>query len=151
MDAEFLAPREKTMKKLTLALLIGLAPFAAQAADLKGIWLTEEGKARVSFEPCSSKFCGKIIWLKEPNDETGKPLVDALNQNKSLRTRPIIGLQLTELASDGNGGWKGRIYNPEDGKSYAAEAEVQNNGALLIKGCALGGLICDGQTWTRAK
>jgi uncharacterized protein (DUF2147 family) len=60
-------------------------------------------------------------------------------------------LQLTELASDGNGGWKGRIYNPEDGKSYAAEAEVQNNGALLIKGCALGGLICDGQTWTRAK
>jgi uncharacterized protein (DUF2147 family) len=121
----------------------------AQAADLKGTWLTEEGKAHVVFEPCRPKLCGKIIWLKEANDAAGKPLVDALNENQSLRTRPIIGLQLTELETDGNGGWKGQIYNPEDGKSYAAQAAVQSDGSLLIKGCMLGGLLCDDQTWTR--
>ncbi len=139
------------MKKLSLALLLAVTPFAAQAADLKGTWLTEEGKARVSFEPCSAKLCGRIIWLKQPNDDAGKPQVDALNQDKSLRTRPIIGLRLTELADDGKDGWKGQIYNPEDGKSYAAEASVQKDGTLLIKGCVLGGLVCDDQTWTKTR
>ncbi len=138
------------MGKLSLALVIALAPVAAQASDLKGKWLTEEGKGHVLFEDCGSKLCGKIVWLKDPNDEAGRPLADGLNEDRSLRTRPIIGLKLTELESDGDGGWKGYIYNPEDGKRYTAEAEIRNDGSLLIKGCILGGLICDdGHTWTR--
>lgn len=139
------------MRKLSAVLLtaLALAPAAASAADIKGAWLTEEGKGRVVFAPCGAKVCGKITWLKEPNDDQGKPLVDALNEDKSLRGRPILGLQLTELAGDGDGGWKGTIYNPEDGKSYTAKARVQADGSLLIKGCLLGGWICDDQTWTR--
>lgn len=138
------------MKKIALALVIALVPLAAFAADgLKGKWLTDEGKGHVVFEDCGTKVCGKIVWLKEPNDPSGKPLVDALNEDTSLRGRPIIGLKLTELVSDGSGGWKGTIYNPEDGKSYKAEAALQKDGSLLIKGCVLGGLLCDDQTWTR--
>ena len=52
------------MGKLSLALIIALAPVAAQASDLKGKWLTEEGKGHVLFEDCGSKLCGKIVWLK---------------------------------------------------------------------------------------
>lgn len=139
------------MKKYTLALLIALAPIPANAGDIKGTWLTDEGKARVLMEPCGSNVCGKIIWLKEPNDSSGKPLVDGRNENKSLRTRPIMGLQLAQFASNGNGGWKGDIYNPEEGKSYTVDAAIQADGSLRIKGCILGGLVCDGQTWTRSK
>ncbi len=137
------------MKKLSLAFFIALAPFTAVAEGLKGKWLTEEGKGHVVFESCGSKLCGKIVWLKEPDDAAGKPLADALNEDQSLRGRPIIGLNLTELDSDGNGGWKGTIYNPEDGKSYTAKAAIQKDGSLRIEGCVLGGLICDGQTWMR--
>jgi uncharacterized protein (DUF2147 family) len=137
------------MKRLSLCLLIVMAPFAAGAAELKGKWLTDEGKGHVLFESCGPKMCGKIVWLKEPNDESGKPLVDALNENKSLRNRPIIGMRLTELEADGNGGWQGVIYNPEDGKSYKAKASIQKNGTLLVKGCIMGGWLCDDQTWTR--
>ncbi|MBI4723909.1 MAG: DUF2147 domain-containing protein [Rhodomicrobium sp.] len=137
------------MKKLSLAIVIALAPFAAHAAGLKGEWLTEEGKGRVLFEDCGSKLCGRIVWLKQPNDESGKPLADGLNKDKSLRNRPIMGLKLTELKSDGNGGWKGTIYNPEEGKSYNAEAGIQEDGTLLIKGCLLGGLLCGDETWKR--
>jgi uncharacterized protein (DUF2147 family) len=137
------------MKKLSFALFIALVPFTAVAKGLEGKWLTEEGKGHVVFESCGSKLCGKIVWLKEPNDAAGKPHVDALNEDQSLRTRPVIGLKLTELAADGNGGWKGTIYNPEDGKTYKSEASIQKDGSLLIKGCVLGGLLCDGQTWTR--
>jgi uncharacterized protein (DUF2147 family) len=137
------------MRKLSFCLLIVMAPFAAGAAELKGKWLTDEGKGHVLFESCGPKMCGKIVWLKEPNDEKGKPHVDALNENKSLRSRLIMGLKLTELESDGNGGWKGVIYNPEDGKSYKAKAAIQKNDTLLVKGCIMGGLLCDDQTWTR--
>jgi|SRR5208337_3513549 len=137
------------MKEISLALVIVLAPFASHAAELRGKWLTEEGKGHVLFEGCGSKLCGKIVWLKEPNDTAGKPQADALNEDKSLRTRPVLGLTLTELESDGNGAWKGVIYNPEDGKSYKAKAAIQKDGTLLIEGCILGGLLCDDQTWTR--
>jgi uncharacterized protein (DUF2147 family) len=137
------------MKKILLALATLVVPFGAYAGDLKGRWLTEQGKGHVLFENCGSKLCGRIVWLKEPRDRDGKPLVDALNKSKGLRSRPIIGLKLTELESDGKGGWKGVIYNPEDGKNYTAQAAVQKDGSLLIKGCVLGGMFCDGQTWTR--
>jgi uncharacterized protein (DUF2147 family) len=137
------------MKKLAFPLFIALAPFTALADGLKGKWLTEEGKGHVVFEDCGSKLCGKIVWLKEPKDAAGKPLVDALNEDQSLRGRPIIGLKLTELVHDGTGRWTGTIYNPEDGKTYASEASIQKDGSLLIKGCVLGGLICDDETWTR--
>jgi uncharacterized protein (DUF2147 family) len=137
------------MKKLSLAFVIALAPFTAVADGLKGKWLTEEGKGQVVFADCGPKLCGRIVWLKEPNDAAGNPHVDALNENQSLRSRPIVGLKLTELTSDGNGGWKGTIYNPEDGKTYTSEASIQKDGSLLIKGCMFGGLLCDSQTWTR--
>jgi uncharacterized protein (DUF2147 family) len=138
------------MKRLPLALFLGLLPCATLADGIKGKWLTDEGKGYVLFEDCGPKLCGKIVWLKEPNDASGKPLVDALNEDKSMRTRSIMGLKLAELSSDGGGGWKGAMYNPEDGKSYQTEVSLQKDGSLLIKGCILGGLLCDDQTWTRA-
>ena len=139
------------MRRYGLTLLIALAPVSANAADIKGAWFTEAGKARVVMQSCGSNVCGKIVWLKEPNDASGKPLVDGLNKDKSLRTRPIIGLQLTELKAAENGSWKGEIYNPEDGKSYSAEMNLQRDGSLLITGCMFGGFLCEDQTWTPAK
>jgi uncharacterized protein (DUF2147 family) len=137
------------MMRLFIALAVALSPCFAIAEGLQGKWLTEDGKGHVLFEECGSKLCGKIVWLKNPRDASGKPLVDGLNQNKSLRGRQILGLKLTELEPNGRSRWKGTIYNPEDGKSYKAEAAIQKDGSLLIKGCVLGGLFCDDQTWIR--
>ena len=140
---------------MALAGLLFLSLFTTQAFGeegdaILGQWMTKEETSAVEIYKCDDKYCGKIVWLKEPNDEKGKPLVDGLNENKGLRNRPIMGLKLTELESDGNGGWKGVIYNPEDGKSYTAKAAIQKDGSLLVKGCIMGGLLCDDQTWTRA-
>ncbi len=137
------------MKKLTLAIIVAIAPFAALADDLKGKWLTEEGKGHVVFEDCGGRLCGRIVWLKEAADASGKPVADALNEDPRLRTRPVLGVKLGELKSDGNGRWKGMMYNPEDGKSYNTEVSIQKDGSLLLKGCILAGLLCDDETWTR--
>ena len=136
------------MKKIALTLIVALVPFAAGAADLKGKWLTSGGKGQVLFEPCGAKLCGKIVWLREPDNKTGKPAVDARNEEPSLRSRPVLGLRMAELESDGDRFWKGTIYNPDDGKTYTAKAAMQSDGTLLVKGCILGGLVCNGETWT---
>jgi uncharacterized protein (DUF2147 family) len=142
--------KDPAMKKLLIISAIMLAPVVACAADIKGKWLTEEGKGQVLMEDCGGKVCGKIVWLKEPNDKDGKPQADVLNEDPSLRGRPVVGIKLTEMAPEGDV-WKGTIYNPEDGKTYKGEVKLQPDGTLLVKGCVLGGILCDDQTWTRVQ
>ncbi len=83
------------MKKGLLFLLIALiAPVLsfAQATEgdkLIGVWEPSHGKARVKIEKIGTKYYGKIVWLKEPNDpETKQPKVDKNNPDASQRTVP---------------------------------------------------------------
>ena len=46
--------------------------------------------------------------------------------------------------------WSGQVYNAEDGKTYSGNIIEQGPNGLKLEGCALGGLVCKGQTWTRA-
>jgi uncharacterized protein (DUF2147 family) len=46
--------------------------------------------------------------------------------------------------------WAGEVYNVEDGKTYSGSITMESATALKLQGCVLGGLICKGQTWTRA-
>jgi uncharacterized protein (DUF2147 family) len=140
------------MKNFAFACLFALAPAAALAADIQGKWLTVEGKGHVVFERCGANICGTIVWIKKPLDaRTGKPQLDVLNEDRNLTTRPVLGLRLGEIAPDGDGGWKGWMYNPEDGKSYQTELAINDEGKLVLTGCIMGGLLCDDETWTRVK
>ena len=137
----------------TFAILC-LAPVTpASAADPRGKWLTESGKAVVAIVNCGDALCGNIVSLKEPNDPaTGKPKTDINNADASRRTRPVIGVQIViDMKPDGaEPKWKGQVYNAEDGKTYTGSITLVNATTLNLQGCALGGLICKTQTWTRA-
>jgi uncharacterized protein (DUF2147 family) len=90
--------------------------------------------------------------LKEPNDPaTGKPKTDNNNADAAKRTRPMIGVQIViDLKPDATAGkWKGQVYNAEDGKTYSGSITLVSATTLNLQGCALGGLICKSQTWTR--
>ena len=124
----------------------------ALAADPTGTWLTEGGKSRVRVADCGGALCGTIVWLKEPNDpETGKPKTDKNNADAGKRSRPLIGVPIViSMKPNGSNKWSGQVYNAEDGKTYSGNIVMQGANALKLEGCALGGLICKGQTWTRA-
>jgi uncharacterized protein (DUF2147 family) len=80
-------------------------------------------------------------WLVE--DGEGK------NPDPALRNRPAIGTPiLINMKPDGKR-WSGRIYNMKDGRSYTAHIALKNANTLRVEGCAFGGMICGGQTWTR--
>ena len=134
------------------AALLGASPLPASAADPTGTWLTEDGKATVRVADCGGALCGTIVALKEPNDpQTGGPKVDKHNADAGKRGRPIVGVQIvTGLKPDGTNKWSGHIYNPEDGKTYAASVTLQNANTIKVRGCILGGIICKTNTWTRA-
>jgi uncharacterized protein (DUF2147 family) len=130
-------------------LLFCIAP--AAAVDLAGNWL--KGRSRVRIADCGGALCGTIVWLKEPNDpDTGKPKTDKNNADAAKRARPLIGVPIVlEMKPSGADKWSGQVYNAEDGKTYSGNITAQGPNILKLEGCALGGLICKGQIWTRAR
>ena len=135
---------------------IGLLFFAgcgsALAADPSGTWLTQGGNSRIRVADCGGALCGTIVWLKEPNDpDTGKAKTDKNNSDAAKRSRPLMGVQIVlGMKPSGAGKWNGQVYNAEDGKTYSGNLTFSGGNSLTLQGCALGGLVCKGQNWTRA-
>ena len=123
----------------------------ARAADPTGLWLSGDGDVKMRIAHCGANICSTIAWLKEPN-ENGKPKVDKYNADESKRGRPVMGSQIIlGMAPDGADKWSGKVYNAEDGKTYTGSITLTGATALELKGCALAGLICKGQIWTKTK
>jgi uncharacterized protein (DUF2147 family) len=137
-----------------LVVLIALlaAPIARSetVGEPTGIWLTQAGDAKVRVSKCGGGLCSVIIWLKDPiNAATGKPEVDDKNPNPAFAKRPMIGLSLfSGMRPSGPNKWSGQIYNADDGKSYESHVSVSGPDTLRVEGCV--GVLCGGESWTRA-
>lgn len=136
------------MRAFLPLLVLGMAASAAHAAPapVAGRWLTAEGKAIVEIAPCGAQVCGRIARVLKPRP--GGPAVDANNPDASLRNRPIEGLTILSGFAPAGDRWKGRIYDPESGRTYRSELNVEG-GTLKVKGCW--GPFCRTQDWTRAR
>jgi uncharacterized protein (DUF2147 family) len=134
-----------------VALLALAGSEGALAADPTGTWLTQTGGSRIKVADCGGALCGTIIWLREPNDpDTGKPKTDKNNSDAAKRSRPLLGVQIVlGMKPAGADKWTGQVYNAEDGKTYSGNLTFSGGNSLQLQGCALGGLVCKGQTWTK--
>ncbi|MDR2971328.1 MAG: DUF2147 domain-containing protein [Bacteroidales bacterium] len=94
------------MKKIFYTLLFvfsGIFIYGQSADAIVGTYLKADGKSKVEFYKSGDTYSGKVVWLKEPNDENGKPRKDVKNPDKSLRDRALLGLvTITGLKFDGN-------------------------------------------------
>ena len=137
------------MRRISLATLaFALCATSALAGDPSGLWLTEDGEAKIKVGACGGAMCGTIAWLKEPNDKaTNKPKTDKNNGNASLRERPIIGSPvLLSMKAEGADKWSGQLYNADDGKTYSGNIALAGN-TMKVQGCVA--IICKTKTWTR--
>lgn len=143
------------MKKLTLIIstFFIFTMFANDADKCLGIWLTEDKSAKVEIYKKGEKYFGKLIWLKEPNNEKGKPKVDDKNPDDKLKSRPIWGLEFVwGFEYDGEDTWEdGNIYDPKSGKTYSAEFTIENNDTMKLRGYVGFTWIGRTSTWTRVK
>jgi uncharacterized protein (DUF2147 family) len=134
---------------IALALIL-IAP--ARAADPLGTWLTGDKKGKIRIVNCGGAICGTLVWIAEPIDpETHQPKTDVHNSNASLQTRPLLGIPIVlDMTPTGADKWEGKVYNAEDGGTYTGSFTMTGPNTAELKGCVMGGLICKGQTWTRA-
>jgi uncharacterized protein (DUF2147 family) len=104
------------------------APAAPQAANSPlGVWLTEEKEGKVRIEQCGANLCGYSVDKKT-------------SQN---REQVLINMK------PGKDKWSGRIFDPNSGSTYDSTIVLKGSNSLRVQGCAMGGMFCGGQTWTR--
>ena len=142
-----------TLVRHLLAALLSISPLgnaeATTASGPAGVWLTQSGDARIKVSRCGNALCGRVVWLKEPIDKkTGKAQLDDHNADPALRGRKIVGISLfIDMQAAGANQWSGRIYNADDGKTYASTVTLLPSGNLNVRGCM--GTLCAGEDWTR--
>jgi uncharacterized protein (DUF2147 family) len=130
---------------LTSAVMIASAAVAAAPASINGRWITPERDSIIEIAPCGSFLCGRIAkYLKTPPQ--GVDQKDTNNPNKALRVRKLMGTAVLHSLIAGDKEWRGKIYDPRNGRSYRSVVFLQKNGNLSVKGCL--GPICQSQTWT---
>ena len=108
-----------------------------EADRLLGVWEPSHGKARVKVEKIGDKYYGKIVWLKEPNDEeTGEPKTDKNNPDPALRGNKLRGYRiLKDFTYKGKDEWTdGTIYDPENGSTYSSTIKMKDDNTLDIRG-----------------
>lgn len=80
-----------------------------EASNIIGVWMPSEGTAYVKIfkEKDKEKYHGKIVWLKEPNDEAGNP-------RKNTDGKLILNMLNLKNFVFEDGEWvDGTIYDPK--------------------------------------
>lgn len=135
---------------LAMAATIGLTAGWALAEDVAGTWVMDDGEITVRLAPCGDNLCGKIVAMKEPLDKKGRPKRDKKNPDSSLRDRPVMGLMImANMKDDGDKSWAGKIYNPDDGNTYASYMTLGDDGQMKVKGCVL--ILCKKMKFNRVE
>lgn len=129
---------------------LAVAAGSAWAADgAKGTWRLSNGKVTVKVSPCGEGLCGRVVALRKPRDDKGRPRLDKENPNPSLRSRPVIGLTiLSNMRASGEGTWSGTIYNPDDGNTYSSSMQLLGPSTMKVNGC-VAGVFCKSMKFIR--
>lgn len=140
---------------LALAVTAALSTSASAAPETAtGLWFTKNDGSIIKIAPCGANYCGTLIWLKESNGFDGKPRTDKYNEDPAKRGRSLIGIEiLIDLAAD-NDRWRGKAYNPEDGKTYDVTFKVAPDkiagDKAEIEGCVLK-ILCKTDVFTKTQ
>jgi uncharacterized protein (DUF2147 family) len=144
---------QSSLRSVLLLVLLSTVSVVAIAQDaIERIWYNQEKTAKVQiFKATDGKYYGKIVWLKEPNNEEGKPKVDKNNPDKAKKSTPLMGLQLLKgFKKDGDTEYEdGTIYDPKNGKTYSCKINRKGE-TLEVRGYVGISLIGRTTIWTKA-
>lgn len=147
-----------TLPMIAAVMGLALAAGPASAADGPeqqpapyGVWMPEDKESKVEIFSCGQAMCGRVAWMAQNTDEDGEVLTDIYNPNPDLRSTPVLGLVIMTdiLPTEDDGVWRGRVYNPQDGRTYDFWLTVKSESQIIIQGCGLYNLICQKHTWDR--
>ncbi len=146
--------RAANLIRTTLLITAMLLALPARSADTAhGLWATPGLGSQVALQACGQdgqELCGSIVWLWEAEDAAGQVRTDLKNPQPDRRAKPLVGAQILSGFRRGDDGvWRGgRLYNPDDGRSYTGTLRMLPSGVLQLEGCALR-VFCKKQVWRR--
>lgn len=142
------------MKRIMLTLIITAScfimavslPASYSAESSLGTWLVPKGDAKVTIFQCGNNTCGKISWLKTPDD------LDVNNPDPGRRTNKLLGMTILWGFNFNGSEWvDGRIYDPDSGSTYKCKMWLEGSDMLNVKGYVGISIIGRAETWTRVK
>jgi uncharacterized protein (DUF2147 family) len=132
------------MKRLFLAfalLFLAAVPASAQAS-VEGRWTNPKRSVVIEVGRCGSAWCGTVVWA------TPKAKANA----RKGGTENLIGTRILSGARPVRPNvYKGRGFVPR--RNIRSSATIRQTGpnTMVVEGCALAGLLCKEQRWTRVR
>ena len=125
---------------LTAACLLPVKVNAAGSSDtFVGTWRNPRNSVHVKTYPCAGKLCGEVIWASDKQQDAAR----------KAGTPRLIGKQLfNDFALEGQKR-RGQLFVPKRGRAFPATVTIVDSDTMEVRGCALQGLICRSEIWTR--
>jgi uncharacterized protein (DUF2147 family) len=119
------------LRRTSVVLYLAFAQIGvAQAAGMDGVWMRDDGNARVRIAPCGNKMCATNLWIRDASkgEAPGDQLIMSVKRSSDT-------------------GFSGTAYDPKRGMTYSVDVTVGNQ-ALKTRGCVLARLLCKTVRWT---
>lgn len=147
------------MRKLFILFAVALfsaLPMAAQVSQIVGDWVTVDDKTQEQrsvvhiYKATDGLYYGKITKLL-----VGDPNEKCTECTGADKDKPVQGLIIIRAFEEKDGklvsGEKGRVLDPENGKTYYGKIWVEN-GKLILRGSLdKKGILGRSQTWIKKK
>ena len=110
------------------------------AASVEGRWTNPKRSIVIEVAPCGPAWCATVV------SASAKARANA----RKGGTRELIGTRILSNARPvGNGVFKGRGFVPKRNIHAPATIRQRGRNVMEVEGCALAGLLCKEQRWTR--
>ena len=120
------------------AVFLALTVQQPASAPVEGLWKNPIGSAIIAIAPCGRTLCGKVVWAS------------ARGRREASKGAPnVVGMTVLTGLRRIEARWTGTLFIPDDDIHVPARLELINNRQLKLTGCAVAGLLCRSQTWTR--
>lgn len=128
------------MPSLVPLILALAAVQSTQRAPIEGLWKNPIGSAIIAVAPCGNALCGKVVWASARG-----------RREVAKTTSQVVGTTvLTDVMPKGKT-WVGKLFVPDDNIHVSARLQLLGDNQLRLTGCAVAGLFCRSQIWTRTQ
>ncbi|MFL6720983.1 MAG: DUF2147 domain-containing protein [Sphingomonas sp.] len=131
----------KAFTAAALALALAASPAAAQSpGTIEGHWTNPKHSTLVHVTRCGGgAYCAIVL----------KASAKAQANARKGGTKNFIGTEILHVSPAGDGLFKGKAFDPESNMHVPATVRFVGPTTIEIQGCALFGLICKTQRWTK--
>ncbi len=117
-----------------------IATPALAASPIEGQWTNPARSVTVRIAPCGKSLCGRVV--------SATP--GARAKAAAAGTPRLVGTELmSRLIPIEDRAWQGEFFVPDRSMRAAGELHLVGPRTIEIKGCALPGILCKSQQWTK--